>query len=228
MCSHIALFGQRHVRLLPHIFMVPYMSYFFPRPPYIHIFSIRVLYISDMFAIDVLYFLRDVLWFPIGVTCFFLYVLLISYESLVFPFMCPHFPCIFCPLPCIFLKHVLHVSRSVMFFLYMFCVFSTSPYILPNYQIFLILSFEEGSLWARVSHLGNYMNHIRTLRNYTGTSRNVTGIYWNFCRNDKTNTGKSRIGYNTCNLYLKLYDHIGHHREIYIYIYKYTKMHRSC
>ena len=70
MCSHIALIGQRHVRLLPHIFMVPYMSYFFPRPPCIHIFSIRVLYKSTMFAIDVLHFFRDVLCLPVGVACF--------------------------------------------------------------------------------------------------------------------------------------------------------------
>ena len=160
MCSHIALIGQRHVRLLPHICMVPYMSYFFPRPPYIHIFPIRVLYKSTMFAIDVLHFFRDVLCFPVGVACF-LYVRTISYESLVFPFMCPHVPCIFCPLPCIFLKHVLHVSRSVMSFLYISCLFSTSPYILPYYHILPILSFEEGSLWARVSHLGNYNNHLR-------------------------------------------------------------------
>ena len=127
----------------------------------IYIFPIRVLYKSTMFAIDVLHFFQRGLMFCGRRRMLFLYVLMISYESLVFPFMCPHFPCIFCPLPCIFLKHVLHVSRSVMSFLYIFCVFSTSPYILPYYHIFPILSFEEGSLWARVSHLGNYMNHIR-------------------------------------------------------------------
>ena len=128
MCSHIALIGQRHVRLLPHIFMVPYMSYFFPRPPYIHILCIRVLYKSTMFAKDVLHFFRDVLCFPVGVACFSICSYDFLRESRVFV-MCPHFPCIFCPFLCIFLKHVLHVSRSVTFFpIYFLCIFYVTVY----------------------------------------------------------------------------------------------------
>ena len=121
-------------------------------------------------------FFSDVLCFPVGVACFSICSYDFLRESRV-SVMCPHFPCIFCPLPCIFLKHVLHVSRSVMSFLYIFCVFSTSPYILPYYHIFPILSFEEGSLWARVSHLGNYMSHIRNsaelYRNFWKCNRNL-------------------------------------------------------